>query len=362
VPSLAPLGGPARTRVLAFLVPRFSTIAGASVAVLVVTGAFQWWQLSDTLRGLADLQWGRALIVKLLLVLALLGLAAINLLYVRPRLAAYAQRMDRATRERAAAVRLTFRRVVLAEAGVGVLVLLAVGVLTGVPPSTVSINLPDGPFRPFVLDERAEDLAGRLVISPGRIGPNRFDLTVSLAEGGQFTADASVVLRITTLDQDTGIAEARMETLGPGRFTTAGTYLSTAGLWEVAAIIRRPGQDDVTMPFRLSLSDTTGQAEVRESRPAAPLARGREIYQANCIQCHGIGGRGDGPLAASLRPPPVDLTVHVPLHSDSTLTGWITNGIPRTAMPAYGGQFSPEEIQAVVNYLRDLAKQSGQDR
>ena len=52
----------------------------------------------------------------------------------------------------------------------------------------------------------------------------------------------------------------------------------------------------------------------------------------------------------------------MPLHSDQELAGWIANGIPRTSMPAWGGQFKPEEIQAIINYLRDLARQGGQGR
>jgi copper transport protein len=362
LPALAPLTGPARTRLLATLVPRFSSIALVSVGVIVLTGAYQTWQLLDGWGALRELNWGKALVTKLALVLGLLALGAVNFLLIRPRLASYAGRHDRPTRERAAALRLTFRRVVLAEAALGVLIVLVVGVLTGTSPSQAGADTPDGPFRPFILDASAEGLNGRLVLSPGRIGNNRFDLSVSRADGQPLAADTSAVLRIFTLDQDTGISEARMDALGGGRFTTTGSYLSTVGLWEVAAVIRRPGADDVTLPFRLSLTEATGRPQVQEQRPAAPLARGREIYQNNCIQCHGTGGRGDGPLAPGLRPPPLDLTVHVPLHPDQDIVAFISNGVPRTAMPAFGGQFTPEEIQAVTNYLRELAKQSRQDR
>ena len=362
LPSLGPLAGPARTHLLAYLVPRFSTVAVASVAVIVLTGAYQTWRLLGGLRALTEIDWGRSLLVKLALVVLLLGLGAFNLLVVRPRLAVHARRLDRATRERAARLRLAFRRVVLAEAVLGALVVLVVGVLTGLVPSRVRSSVPEGPFRPFILDARAEDLAGQLVLAPGRIGNNRFDLTVRRQDGGPLARDASVVLRITTLDQETGTTEAPMEPLGAGRFTTTGAYLSTVGLWQIAAVVRRPGHDDATLTFALSLTEATGRPQVQENRPAAPLARGRELYQQNCTQCHGVAGRGDGPLAAGLRPPPLDLTVHVPLHSDGELANWITNGIPRTSMPAFGSQFSPEEIQAVVNYLRELARQSGQDR
>jgi mono/diheme cytochrome c family protein len=35
---------------------------------------------------------------------------------------------------------------------------------------------------------------------------------------------------------------------------------------------------------------------------------GRILYLTYCQGCHGLGGRGDGPAAASLRTPPADLT------------------------------------------------------
>jgi mono/diheme cytochrome c family protein len=153
-----------------------------------------------------------------------------------------------------------------------------------------------------------------------------------------------------------------MEAAGGGRFTTTGTYLSTVGFWEIAALVRRPGVDEVRLPFQLSLTTLTGQAEVRENRPAAPIERGRELFANNCVQCHGATGRGDGPLAAALQPRPVDLTVHVPLHTDREIFEWITNGVPRTAMPAFKEAFTEEEIQAIINYLRQVAEQANQER
>jgi copper transport protein len=363
LPALGPVSGPGRTRLLADLVPRFSTVAAASVAIVFVTGAFQTLQLLDRLGDITEIRWGRALLIKVALVLVLVALGAFNLLVVRPRLTAYARRMDRGTRELAAALRLRFRRAVLVEVVVAAIVVLIAGVLTGVPPDTsAQLSGPDGPFRPFVLEQSTEGLNGRLVLSPGRIGNNRFDLSLTREDRGPIADGTSAVLRITTLDQDTGTAEVPLEALSAGRFTAAGPFLSTVGLWEIAAIVRQPGRDDVVLPFVLSLTESTGQPQVEENRPAAPLARGREIFENTCAQCHGSGGRGDGPLAAGLRPPPVDLTVHVPLHGDRELENWIANGIPRTAMPAFGSQFSPEEIQAVINYLRELARQSGSDR
>jgi hypothetical protein len=35
---------------------------------------------------------------------------------------------------------------------------------------------------------------------------------------------------------------------------------------------------------------------------------GRQVYLRHCASCHGESGRGDGPVAASLKRPPSDLT------------------------------------------------------
>ena len=35
---------------------------------------------------------------------------------------------------------------------------------------------------------------------------------------------------------------------------------------------------------------------------------GEQLYVRHCASCHGISGKGDGPVAASLRRPPPDLT------------------------------------------------------
>lgn len=36
---------------------------------------------------------------------------------------------------------------------------------------------------------------------------------------------------------------------------------------------------------------------------------GKELYQAYCASCHGIGGQGNGPVASALKTPPTDLTL-----------------------------------------------------
>lgn len=44
------------------------------------------------------------------------------------------------------------------------------------------------------------------------------------------------------------------------------------------------------------------------ARPLPSVAEGRSLYLANgCVSCHGLFGRGDGPMAAKLSYQPIDL-------------------------------------------------------
>jgi copper transport protein len=87
---------------------------------------------------------------------------------------------------------------------------------------------------------------------------------------------------------------------------------------------------------------------------ANSISIGREIYQQNCVSCHGT--TGVPPEGLDLNPYPLNLTVHVPQHPDGQLFRFIDGGVAGSAMPAWGeeGLLSEEQIWHVVNYLRTL--------
>lgn len=94
------------------------------------------------------------------------------------------------------------------------------------------------------------------------------------------------------------------------------------------------------------------------------LLAGQAIYQAQCVQCHGTTGDGDGPVGRFLYPRPRDYRKGIfkftstkyggrPLRADLEKT--VRRGIPGTAMPAF--KLLPEsEIQAVVDYVLMLTR------
>jgi copper transport protein len=81
------------------------------------------------------------------------------------------------------------------------------------------------------------------------------------------------------------------------------------------------------------------------------IARGRELFETDCTQCHGLTGRGDGPLAETLSIPPADFDLHVPYHTDDFFFQVITRGFG-DVMPAFAAQLSEEDRWNLINFLR----------
>jgi high-affinity iron transporter len=99
-------------------------------------------------------------------------------------------------------------------------------------------------------------------------------------------------------------------------------------------------------------------------RPPA-LARGAAVYREQCVQCHGEGGRGDGPKAAQVEgPPPADLTEREALGSVSPVDVYrkITIGVAGTAMAQFEETLSPEDRWAVATYVATLRAAEGDVR
>ena len=76
-------------------------------------------------------------------------------------------------------------------------------------------------------------------------------------------------------------------------------------------------------------------------------------FKLRCSSCHGRNGAGDTPVgqrlkAADLRSPEVQK------QSDAELAQVITDG--RKDMPSFSSSLTPDQIRALVGYIRKLAK------
>lgn len=100
------------------------------------------------------------------------------------------------------------------------------------------------------------------------------------------------------------------------------------------------------------------EATVKDStltKSQSDIGNGKTIYEHNCVPCHGIKGKGDGPLGTVLVPPASDLTA-TGKKSNQELLQTIQEGRPGTAMPSWKGGLSSQDIQDVLAYIRRLSK------
>jgi mono/diheme cytochrome c family protein len=162
------------------------------------------------------------------------------------------------------------------------------------------------------------------------------------------------------LDVDLGTTQAEGKTSDLKRFLVRGSYFNLAGNWSIQAILRRPGQYDVVQTFPVSILTDPNDTDPANPAPvtADSVANGKTLYQSNCVLCHGLSGKGDGPAGRALNPPPADLTYHtIPgVHTDGQLFYWISQGLPRTAMPRFASILTEKQRWDLVNFIRTLAQ------
>lgn len=92
-------------------------------------------------------------------------------------------------------------------------------------------------------------------------------------------------------------------------------------------------------------------------RTNATLEKGAAVYAANCLACHGKEGLGDGEAGRNLSPPPGNLAwlSDMPMSRWDAFMYWtIAEGGSQfgTAMPAFRGTLSKDDIWAVTAYIQ----------
>jgi len=101
------------------------------------------------------------------------------------------------------------------------------------------------------------------------------------------------------------------------------------------------------------------------TRTAESLIRGKWVYETYCLVCHGEGGKGDGPISATVGGPFPgirNLTDDLARsRRDGYLYGLVTNApaMGRLVMPRYGDKIHGTDRWDVVNYVRQLQQQAG---
>lgn len=400
------LGAEERRLLLRQVLPRFSVLAVLSVGVLMLTGLFMAWMHVHE----PDAVWtpyGWTLVVKTTLFLTMLAIGAVNLLWtprenerseagsrwlgrlvsveaaiavlvilaagvmtsMEPaRSAAAARAGERTFVETVDDVTATLR---VSPGGLGanrLTVLMEDRQGTAIDAHGVSLRVSylESDIGDLTLDaERVE--AGRYEASGARLGVSgNWRVQVVAARPDGFDVRAGFVVPMGEAAQGAGAALP----IGAGRVLWIAQWIALGALfhgmaWRIrgrhrtamsafqwtgtACLVMVIFVGTNTMPFRL-------EAPMPDVNPlpasAEVVGRGEELFQQHCAVCHGPEGRGDGPQASELPRAPDDLRIHVPMHSDRQLFGFIRDGIPQAGMPAFEGMLTEEDTWSVLHYLR----------
>lgn len=392
------------------LVARFTGLATAAVIILSATGLYTALQRLGRISELWSTTYGLALMIKLGLFLLLLAIGGYNRWRIVPLLS-MAARNTPATLDR-------LRQSVRFEIAASVALLLAVGVLTASTPGRDALGLAPG----YVSSATVDDATLTLQVVRGNIAGDIFALdTRGLPAGIQ----PEVLLRVSMPAHQMGEQDLALREIEPGRWGERASLLTMQGTWNVEAIVRASGMNDMRHTF---LVDTTALSSTQTASTLLPvwalllvvalvaaafsqlpvsrswrgrfqmssiiliacsfvattipyyfaratetenpltpttevLASGKQIYQQNCVSCHGDTGRGDGPAARALPGLPADFTQqHFSMHTDAEVFGWIKGGKPGTAMPGFGDALDDEQVWQVITYIRQFYQGAAQQQ
>ncbi|GLV56055.1 copper resistance protein [Dictyobacter sp. S3.2.2.5] len=258
----------ARSRLLAALLPRFSRIAILCVTLLVITGTIQASFMLGSWANLVESGYGRTLIVKLVLFALILVPGALHLLRIGPRMQAanastpthdqvdaQQEGTEAATTRRLQRI---FKASITLEATLAVCLLLIVGVLTSMsppPPVTATGTGNTDSRAPLTYQGKMADLRYSLVVNPGQVGENTFEMALKQSNGAPLTHVDAVSIRLTMLDMDMGTQELNLTPIAgqPGQYQGEDATLGMSGHWNMVILVSRPGFNDATSSIDFSL-------------------------------------------------------------------------------------------------------------
>jgi putative copper export protein/methionine-rich copper-binding protein CopC len=314
LPSFGAAGLPPDER-RAFLgrsIPRFSKVALTSVILLAATGTYSLVLHSNDLGAIIGSQYGQVLALKVGLFAALVGIGAINLRRLTPRLLGTAKEE---TPSDGGPVRRLGRNIRL-EVALAAVALLCAGGLTLIPPPSgadasdvaqdttpIPAKTPSAQVSTPLPTPKAvtagTNVSGYDLVLTTRPSIEGDELTLLINKGLQgslpLTDVTKVLLRVTPQDVDAGSTsyQATLEgVLDPVRQTWKVTepILTLDGGYLITAVVQRTESPDLKAAFRLDLSEANGlQAsvgqvvDVRLSTDPSPVISGTAMLTIELV-------------------------------------------------------------------------------
>jgi copper transport protein len=222
------LDAPDRTKLLAATLLRFSPMALIAVSAIAISGLIQAYVHVRSVDNLIQTGYGRAVLAKMLLLLALVALGAYNRQRSVPRLKALA---GEGAPPGAAGIGL--RNSLRTEVALLTVVIAVTSILVSYAPA----NTPS--TGPFSTTKALGPLELQMTVDPARTGSNAMHFyLINAKDGTQFTGSKEFAVLLSLPDKHIGPLKADARKAGPGHYVAPGADFVPGGKWRVQIVDR----------------------------------------------------------------------------------------------------------------------------
>jgi copper transport protein len=256
---------------------RFGAVAAVSVAVLGITGLYALGKQVASLDALLTTAYGGALLAKIGFMLAAGALGLMSLLLLQPNVAARLARLVGRPPDWRPVEPRRLRALILGEVCLGLLVVLAVGVVTTLAPARGPQFAPGPSEVASTATRSVDDLLVTVAVRPNRPGENVVDVRAVSTLRPEPAAIDRVVVRFAAPGGSRG-GTARAKEQAPGIYRVSGLELDAAGRWQVETVVERRGRTADVASFDWTVAPTvTPRPVLVSNRPLESLLSGAAV-------------------------------------------------------------------------------------
>jgi copper transport protein len=251
----------------------FGPVAAVSVGLLVFSGLVSAGFQVATPDAMLTSFYGQTLLTKigLMLLMGLFGL--LNSATLHPRVAAPLARLLKKPADWTPFSVDRLPRLVMLEAGVGIAILFATGIVTASPAAVGPGYLPyPDEAQTSVMTQSVEDMIISFSSKPNLPGQNIFLVRATSHRRPAPAEVAKVILRFTYLEEDLGTISVDAQEIDETAFRLGGGYFSLPGRWHVDVAVRRLGVEDSIGSFEWIVPPSAEpQPVVLSDQPLQPV-------------------------------------------------------------------------------------------
>lgn len=228
-----------------------------------------------------------------------------------------------------------------------VLTLTACAAATEAEPTPTSVSSIEG--LPLPTDSPDEIVA--VIVTPTPAAGETEEAAVEPTEAAtEEAAETTPEATEAATEAATAEAEAEEATAEPTEEATAEATAEPTGEAEAGATEptgeAAEGTAEPTGEATEQPSESGGDGEMAAANEEELINQGEDIYATQCAKCHQLSGRGMGSAFPALRDSDIVTAEDPAAAIDTVIHG-------REAMPSFENVLSPEEIAAVVSYIRN---------